>query len=173
MILNLDNPNQLRELTSQKRDFELVFTSGCFDLLHAGHIHFFEELHKKVAALHAKNSTTSIRYKVLVAIHSDADIKEKKGQSRPIYSEQERLNLLNSLKTIDYVGVWHGWESIVDLVFALKPDYLVTNTENLKFTNWENNWQKVAADTNSHLIGIPRVDKDLSTSNYINKIKNI
>lgn len=159
MIINLQNT--VAELAPAQRQFKLAFTSGCFDLLHSGHIYFLQRLREKVGA----------EAKILVALHTDADIKRIKGETRPIFNESHRLALMEGLKNVDYVGLWHGWENITDLVYQLKPEYLAGDAASIKRTDWENNWKKVATDINAQLIGIERIEADLSTSKFIEKIK--
>src|SRR5436190_2296558 len=69
---------------------KIVFTNGCFDILHAGHIDLLRR-----ARAHGD--------KLVVAINSDASVRRSKGQDRPIIPEQERAELLDSLEVVDYV----------------------------------------------------------------------
>ena len=72
---------------------KVVFTNGCFDLLHGGHIHLLREA-KKLGDL------------LIVAINSDASIRKIKGPSRPILEEEERAELLAALEMVDFVTVF-------------------------------------------------------------------
>ncbi len=162
MIINVQDPTQLITLQKSTRQFSLVFTSGCFDLLHSGHIYLLNQMRVQTPAT----------AKLVVAIHSDAEITKHKGPQRPIFSAQHRALLLDNIKAVDYVIIWEGWENIVDLVFRLEPEFLATTADNLKRQNWANSWESVAVKINAQLIGIPRVNEDLSTTSFINKIRN-
>lgn len=179
MVIDLHKTTELTPYTKKNRDFKLLFTSGCFDLLHSGHIYFFNEMIRKAHDYdnrQAKKFTTPnkdkhIQIKTLVVTHSDEMVNAQKGKGRPIFPAANRVLILDNLKQIDYVGVWDGWESIVDLVYAIEPDFLATNSDNLALNNWDDNWQKVAAKIGARLIGIPRVESDVSTTSFIEKIK--
>ena len=70
-----------------------VFTNGCFDLLHIGHIRYLQE---------ARNQGDFL----IVAINSDASVREIKGLMRPLVSEEERAEVLAALECVDYVTVF-------------------------------------------------------------------
>jgi rfaE bifunctional protein nucleotidyltransferase chain/domain len=89
----------------------LVFTNGCFDLLHAGHVTCLDQ-----AKLLGKT--------LLVAINDDDSIKRLKGPERPIQSLGDRLLLLAALSSVDYV-TWFCKETPYDLIIRLKPEVLV------------------------------------------------
>ena len=89
----------------------VVFTNGCFDILHAGHIASFTE-----AAQHAD--------KLIVGINADASIRGLKGENRPVNDEASRALVLASLSMIDAVVVFSE-PTPLNLILALKPDVLV------------------------------------------------
>src|SRR5437868_4544415 len=89
----------------------LVFTNGCFDILHIGHIRYLGLARKLGEAL-------------VVAINSDETVKRLKGPSRPINSEAERAEMLASLRAVDYVVVFDD-VSPRTLISKLLPDVLV------------------------------------------------
>ncbi|TQR60784.1 D-glycero-beta-D-manno-heptose-7-phosphate kinase [Campylobacter troglodytis] len=93
---------------SQKR---LVFTNGCFDLLHYGHIKYLEK---------ARNLGDLL----VVGLNSDASVKRLKGETRPINSAYQRACLLASLYFVDFVVIFDE-DTPFDLIKALKPDILV------------------------------------------------
>lgn len=79
------------EIKAQKEAGELiVFTNGCFDILHVGHIRYL----KKAAALGDS---------LVLAVNSDSSVKKLKGKNRPYVPEQERLEMLAALEMIDYL----------------------------------------------------------------------
>ncbi len=89
----------------------LVFTNGCFDLLHPGHIH---------ALTHAK----ALGDVLIVGINSDASVKRLKGEKRPILNEHERVTLLAALEAVDYVTIFDE-DTPLTLIRLLQPDVLV------------------------------------------------
>ena len=79
------------EIEMLKEDGELiVFTNGCFDILHVGHIRYL----KKAASLGDK---------LVLAVNSDSSVRELKGNNRPFVPEEERLEMLAALEMIDYL----------------------------------------------------------------------
>lgn len=89
----------------------IVFTNGCFDLLHAGHA----ELLEQAAALGDI---------LIVGLNTDASVRRLKGPGRPILPERERALLLASLRAVDYVVLFDE-ETPLNVITALLPDVLV------------------------------------------------
>ncbi len=90
---------------------KVVFTNGCFDLLHAGHIRLFHEAARMGDVL-------------IVALNSDASVRRLKGPTRPIFPLRERFEILSAIEDIDYLVSFP--ESIPrKIVAALVPDVLV------------------------------------------------
>ena len=89
----------------------LVFTNGCFDLLHVGHVRYLE-------AARALGDT------LLVAINSDRSVRELKGAGRPVMSEAERAEVLSALESVDGVTVFAEL-SPRSLIAEILPDVLV------------------------------------------------
>jgi len=89
----------------------VVFTNGCFDLLHVGHITLLEHAHR-------------FGDKLIVAINSDASVSSLKGPSRPIVGERERGRVLAALAAVDAVVVF-GEPTPLELIIATRPDVLV------------------------------------------------
>lgn len=89
----------------------VVFTNGCFDLLHLGHITLIEEARREGERL-------------VVAINSDASVRRLKGPSRPIVSEQERARILAALAAVDAVIIFED-PTPLRLIEALRPDVIV------------------------------------------------
>ena len=90
---------------------KVVFTNGCFDLLHVGHVKLLEEAKKQGNIL-------------VVAINSDKSVQKLKGKGRPLINEEDRARILLSLSSVDYVVVF-GEETPLNLIKLLKPDILV------------------------------------------------
>src|SRR5437764_7439967 len=87
--------NELREERARLRaeGKQLVFTNGCFDILHVGHIRYLQRARELGDAL-------------LVAINSDRSVRELKGAGRPVMNEHERAEILAALSAVDYVSVF-------------------------------------------------------------------
>lgn len=95
----------------QKAGKKVVFTNGCFDLLHLGHISLLEK-------------AKSMGDVLIVAINSDKSLSCLKGPKRPLSAEKDRAKLLLSLKPVDYVVVF-GERTPVKILSELRPDILV------------------------------------------------
>lgn len=89
----------------------LVFTNGCFDILHVGHVRYLSEARRLGDAL-------------LVAINSDASVRALKGAGRPILNESERAEILAALSSVDFVTVFEE-QSPRALISQVLPDVLV------------------------------------------------
>jgi|GEM_PF-3301215 len=161
MIIDLNNRDVLEEFKRVSRVFPLAITSGCFDLLHRGHVHFLAEAKKQLPA----------DAKLLVITHSDEDIARIKGAGRPVYPLVERLGLLANLRPVDFVCVYSPLEETYKLCYELEPEFLVAGTLQAAQTNWEYNWQRVAKDIEAKLLTVDRDEKFSSTTSYIEKIR--
>jgi rfaE bifunctional protein nucleotidyltransferase chain/domain len=89
----------------------VVFTNGCFDLLHPGHVRYLRE-------------ARSLGDVLVVALNSDASVRTLKGQGRPILKQDERSEVLAALEVVDYVTVFEE-ETPRELIASLLPDVLV------------------------------------------------
>ena len=89
----------------------VVFTNGCFDLIHGGHIHLFRWAKKQGDVL-------------IVALNTDASIRRLKGPTRPIFPLAERFEVLTAIEDIDYL-VSFGEDTPRKIIAALLPDILV------------------------------------------------
>src|ERR1044072_4197934 len=89
----------------------LVFTNGCFDILHVGHVRYLAAARRLGDAL-------------LVAINSDRSVRALKGQGRPLMNEEERAEMLAALAAVDFVTVFEE-ESPRKLISEVLPDVLV------------------------------------------------
>jgi rfaE bifunctional protein nucleotidyltransferase chain/domain len=93
----------------------VVFTNGCFDLLHPGHIRTLEE-------------ARSLGDVLVVGLNRDASVREAKGDSRPVINENERAELLAALEAVDFV-VLFGEPTPRALISELLPDVLVKGAD--------------------------------------------
>jgi D-glycero-beta-D-manno-heptose 1-phosphate adenylyltransferase len=89
----------------------VVFTNGCFDILHYGHIHYLAE-------------ARDLGHRLMVGVNADASVRRLKGQTRPIQDEQTRLHVLASLACVDAVVLFEE-DTPYDLITSIQPDILV------------------------------------------------
>ncbi len=93
---------------AKKEGKKIVFTNGCFDILHAGHVRYL-------------NKSKEFGDILIVGLNSDSSVKKLKGPSRPINSEYDRAEVLLGLKSTDYVIVFEE-ETPTKLLEKIKPD---------------------------------------------------
>lgn len=133
----------------------LVFTNGCFDLLHPGHVAYLREARALGDAL-------------VVALNSDRSVRILKGQGRPIMNEAERADVIAALEAVDYVIIFDE-PTPLKLIADLLPDVLV------KGGDWPINEivgrQEVAA-AGGTVLSLPYVEGS-STTDIIERIKNL
>ena len=90
----------------------LVFTNGCFDILHRGHVTYLAQARALGASL-------------IVGVNSDASVKRLgKGDDRPVNPQEDRMAVLAALESVSLV-TWFGEDTPLDLILACKPDVLV------------------------------------------------
>ncbi len=99
---------QVSHLQAQGR--KVVFTNGCFDLLHGGHIKFLEDSRRLGDAL-------------LVALDTDASVRRVKGEGRPVIGEAQRRRILAALEAVDFVTAFES-DKLAEILDSLKPDIL-------------------------------------------------
>lgn len=95
----------------RKNGKKVVFTNGCFDILHAGHVHYLEQ-------------AKELGDELVVGLNSDSSVKTLKGPSRPINNLEQRVKVLSSLKCVDRI-VSFADETPIKLIKEIKPDVLV------------------------------------------------
>jgi rfaE bifunctional protein nucleotidyltransferase chain/domain len=146
--------NQLVRIISslKKQDKRIVFTNGCFDLLHYGHAKYLEEAKREGDIL-------------VVGVNSDASIRRIKGKDRPIVGEKNRLHLIAALGSVDFTVLFNE-DTPLAIIKKIRPDILI------KGADWKNKGI-VGADFiknyGGRVITIKLV-KGLSTTNLIKKI---
>jgi D-beta-D-heptose 7-phosphate kinase/D-beta-D-heptose 1-phosphate adenosyltransferase len=131
----------------KNRDFKLVFTNGCFDILHKGHLEIL-----KVAK--------SKGDKVVVAINADASVKRLKGETRPIVGQNTRAAVLAAMENVDFVVIFNE-DTPLEAILACKPDVLV------KGGDYSLN-DIVGADIVEEVVVVPLVP-DISTTKILQK----
>lgn len=109
-IKSRDELTALRKrLMEQKKT--VVFTNGCFDILHRGHVEYLERASEFGDVL-------------IVGVNSDASTRRLKGKGRPLTPQQDRAYILASLASVDYVTIFDE-DTPLDLIKSLRPDVLL------------------------------------------------
>ena len=110
---SLYNLNEIQKHSSmlKKRNRRIIFTNGCFDILHAGHVHYLEQAKK-------------LGDELVVGLNSDSSVKNLKGEDRPINNLDQRAKVLSSLECVDKI-VSFSEATPIKLIKAIKPDVIV------------------------------------------------
>ncbi len=108
----------MEELSKDTKDFlekykgkKIVFTNGCFDLLHLGHIEYLNEARGLGDAL-------------VIGLNSDKSVKKLKGDDRPINNEHDRKEMLQNLRSVDCVQIFNN-ETPLEIIKLISPKVLV------------------------------------------------
>lgn len=136
----------------RKRGRRIVFTNGCFDLLHIGHLRYLER-----ARRHGD--------RLVVGINSDRSVKKIKGPLRPLLPQAERAEVLAALSCVDYVTIFDEPDPLA-VITALRPDVLV------KGSDWGKNkiiGRDVVERRGGRVRRVPLI-KGVSTTKLIEKI---
>ena len=140
--------NELRILNKQ-----IVFTNGCFDILHAGHVAYLEKA-KRLGDI------------LIIGLNSDASVKRLKGPERPVNSEHDRAIVLGALKVVDFI-VYFEENTPLELIKIIKPDFLVKGGD---YKIEDIVGADVVQDKGGEVMVIPFVEGK-STTNIINKMR--
>ena len=116
--LSVNNIKSFSEITSiikkikvKDKDKKIIFTNGCFDILHIGHVKYLEQ-------------AKSFGDVLIIGLNSDESIRKLKGNKRPINSEIDRAYILASMAIVDYVVIFEE-DTPLDLIELIRPDILV------------------------------------------------
>jgi len=136
---------------ARQQGMKVVFTNGCFDLLHSGHIGLLTRAKEEGDLL-------------VVAINSDRSVSAIKGPERPIHKEQERAAILSALEAVDYVVIFDA-PTPIELIEAITPDVLV------KGADWTGavvgqDW----VEAHGGRVALVPLSKGRSTTNIIEKV---
>ena len=152
---------KIKELPEAKKELDLlksknkkiVFTNGCFDILHIGHARY----------LYAAKELGDL---LIVAVNSDSSVKRIKGPDRPIMNQEERAEMLAALQCVDMVVIFEE-DTPLEVIERLVPDVLV------KGGDWKEEdivGSEVVKSAGGQVKSLPFV-KGSSTSEIINKIE--
>ncbi|MAX04937.1 MAG: D-glycero-beta-D-manno-heptose 1-phosphate adenylyltransferase [Flavobacteriales bacterium] len=143
------------QVTNWKKAGEkVVFTNGCFDLIHRGHIEVLAQ-------------TADLGDKLIIGLNSDVSIKKLKGESRPIIDEKSRVILLASLSFVDAI-VLFSEETPLKLISNLNPDVLAKGGD-YKINTIVGH--EIIRKNGGEVILVPFVE-GFSSSSIVDKIKN-
>jgi len=153
--MKIKNLIQLKKIVKKlkKEGKKIVFTNGCFDLLHIGHIKCLQEAKKQGDIL-------------IVGINKDSSVKKIKGKNRPFVKDKERAEIISSLEMVNYV-VLFGETTPFKVIKELKPDVLVKGKD---YKKKEVIGRDIVEKNGGKVVLIPVV-KNHSTSLLIKKIK--
>ena len=143
--------NEIQPLQQQGK--KIVFTNGCFDILHAGHVDIFQQ---------ARNLGDAL----VIAVNSDISIKKIKGEKRPVVPQAQRMQVLAALEAIDYVVIFDE-ENPLKIIKELQPDILV------KGGDWPVETivgREIVEKKGGKVLSIPLME-GISTTNIIEEVK--
>lgn len=134
----------------RKSGKKIVFTNGCFDIIHSGHIKVLRKCRE-------------LGDVVIVGLNSDSSIRQLKGEKRPVNSLRDRVEVLSAISYVDYIIVFNELTPY-NLVKVIKPDFLVKGGD-YKAAD-------VVGREFAKKVVIISLLKDRSTTNIIEKILN-
>lgn len=143
----------IQDLEQLRQSKKIVFTNGCFDILHVGHARYLEQA-KTLGDI------------LVVGLNSDESVKRLKGPTRPIQTEEDRKELLLALKPVDMVVIFSE-DTPLELIKKIKPHFLV------KGGDWSED-QIVGSDfvksIGGKVMSLP-FSQGKSTTNIVDKIE--
>ena len=107
----IDRKDAAKICAELKKNNKIVFTNGCFDIIHAGHVRYLTSA-KKLGDI------------LIVGLNNDDSVRKLKGNSRPINNQNDRAEVLLGLKAVDYV-IFFGENTAENLISEVKPDIYV------------------------------------------------
>ena len=146
-----DNIEIINRIKAERKN--IVFTNGCFDLLHVGHIRYLAQAKKLGDYL-------------IIGLNSDSSVKELKGEDRPINSFEDRANLLLAIEPVDLVVMFEE-QTPKNLIKDIVPDILVKGGD----YNIEDIVGYQIVIQNGGQVKTLSFYDGYSSTNYINKIK--
>lgn len=165
LICSLSNTGEFKLITKEvasyivkdlkEKNKKVVFTNGCFDLLHSGHLSSFKKAKEFGDVL-------------IVAVNSDSSVKENKGDLRPIINQEDRIEMICELECVDYVILMEDKDPS-ELIKLIKPDI------SIKGKDWENKYvpEKEIIESYGGEMKFIELEKGKSTTNIINKILKV
>lgn len=151
VLLNRDEILAIRKELKEKNK-KVVFTNGCFDVLHPGHIDYLNKAKAEGDVL-------------IVALNTDESVKRIKGEKRPILSLEERAFIIGNLKAVDFVTSFEE-DTPANIISEIIPDYLV------KGEDWDIDKivGREVVENNGGEVKRIKFETDRSTTDIINTI---
>ncbi len=152
-----DLPHLLQQISVWRfHNRRIVFTNGCCDILHKGHVHVL-------------NAASELAYDavVIVGVNSDASVKRLKGEGRPINNENDRAFLLASLYAVSAVVVFNE-DTPYELIKAIQPDFLVKGGD---YTPETIVGTDIVQANGGKVVVVPFL-QNYSTTNLVDKMKH-
>ena len=132
---------------------KIVFTNGCFDILHAGHVTYLQ-------------SARELGDILIIGLNDDESVRRLKGSDRPLNNEQDRATVLSALRAVDYVVLFHE-DTPYELIQTIIPNVLVKGGD---YTYDTIVGADIVSRAGGEVVTIPLVPGK-STTNIINKIQ--
>ena len=152
----MDSAQLLEQVAQWKRENQkIVFTNGCFDIVHLGHVDYLEK-------------ARALGDKLVVGLNTDASVSKLKGSSRPVVDEYARARMIASFSFVDAVA-YFGEDTPYELIKLIMPDILVKGDD---YTLDNIVGADIVMANGGNVSTITLVD-GYSTSKIIDKIKNI
>jgi D-beta-D-heptose 7-phosphate kinase/D-beta-D-heptose 1-phosphate adenosyltransferase len=152
---NIKSRKEIKEIRTQlkKEGKKVVFTNGCFDLIHSGHVDYLIKAREMGDVL-------------ILGLNTDSSVKKIKGDKRPILKQDERAFILSNLKPVDYVTFFEE-DTPAEIINDLIPDILV------KGADWaiDKIVGREVVEANGGEVKTVQFVNDQSTSNIIKIIK--
>lgn len=104
-------PDLVQELDRSRKGKKIVFTNGCFDLLHVGHVRYLQQ-------------ARSLGDFLVVALNTDASVKRLKGPDRPVQTEEDRAEIMAALECVNAVTFFDD-PTPIQVIERVRPDILV------------------------------------------------
>ena len=148
------DPIELSQHIAHKNQ-TIVWTNGCFDLLHSGHLHSLEQ-------------ASTLGDLLVVGLNSDTSVQQLKGPNRPIYQQNHRANLLSTLIYVDAVLIFDGPNPSNELQ-VIKPDIFAKGAD---YDIAELPEAKIVQGYGGRLVSLDLIEH-ISTTDIINRIKSL
>lgn len=153
MVSTIENFLPLRKKLKEEGKI-VVFTNGCFDIIHRGHVEYL-------------NQAKSLGDYLIIGLNSDKSVRKLKGEGRPVNSEKDRAFILSNLKSVDCIIIFEE-DTPYNLISAILPDILV------KGGDWKENdivGSDIVKTAGGKVMSLKFID-NYSTTSIINKIKS-
>jgi len=150
------NVDQLKDIVKQAKinGKKVVWTNGCYDILHAGHVIYLEK-------------AKSLGDVLIVGLNSDASVQKNKGPLRPVVEENQRAKMISALSCVDYVVIFDD-ESPLKIIEELRPDIYVKGGD---YTiNTINQGERCLVESYGGEIALLPGIEGMSTTEMINRI---